>query len=54
MDLRLHGGQEGRGLYIDVVGSSPLTVANLQHFVPGGAAMHAAEEKQIRYAGLLA
>ena len=41
-DLRLHGWEEGRDLYIDVVGSSPLTVANLQHFVPGGAATRAA------------
>eukprot|EP00884_Botryococcus_braunii_P015766 jgi/Botrbrau1/2873/Bobra.0036s0018.1 len=34
-DLRLHAWEEGRDLYIDIVGSSPLTVANLQHFVPG-------------------
>ena len=53
-DLRLHGWEEGRDLYVDVVGSSPLTVANLQHFVPGGAATRAAEDKQTRYAVVLA
>lgn len=53
-DLRLHGWEEGRDLYVDVVGSSPLTVANLQHFVPGGAATRAAADKQTRYAVLLA
>jgi hypothetical protein len=51
--LRLHAWNEGRHHYIDVVGSSPLTVANLQHFVPGGAAVHAAQDKQTRYAVLL-
>ncbi len=34
MDLRLHGWEDGHDLYVDVVGSSPLTVADLQHFVP--------------------
>eukprot|EP00884_Botryococcus_braunii_P022649 jgi/Botrbrau1/9068/Bobra.0376s0038.1 len=52
-DLRLHAWEEGRDLYIDIVGSSPLTVANLQHFVPGGAATRAAQDKQTRYAVLL-
>jgi hypothetical protein len=45
--------EEGRDLYIDIVGSSPLTVANLLHFVPGGAAARAAQDKQTRYAVLL-
>jgi hypothetical protein len=53
-DLRLHAWEEGRDLYVDVVGSSPLTAANLQHFVPGGAAMRASEDKHNRYAVLLA
>jgi hypothetical protein len=53
-DLRLHAWEEGRDLYIDIVGSSPLTAANLQHFVPGGAAVRAAQDKQTRYAVLLA
>ncbi len=54
-DLRLHGWEEGlTALYVDVVGSSPLNVANLQHFVPGGAATRAAEHKQTRYAVVLA
>ena len=53
-DLRLHAWEEGRDLYIDIVGSSPLTTANLQHFVPGGAAERAAQDKQTRYAVLLA
>ena len=53
-DRRLHAWEEGRDLYVDVVGSSPLTVANLQHFVPGGAATRAAADKQTRYAVLLA
>ena len=53
-DLRLHAWEEGRDLYLDIVGSSPLTVANLQHFRPGGAAVRAAEDKQARYAALLA
>eukprot|EP00884_Botryococcus_braunii_P006806 jgi/Botrbrau1/16126/Bobra.7_2s0085.1 len=35
------------------IGSSPLTVANLLHFVPGGAAARAAQDKQTRYAVLL-
>jgi len=52
-DLRLHAWEEGRDLYIDIVGSSPLTVANLLHFVPGGAAARAAQDKQTRYAVLL-
>jgi hypothetical protein len=52
-DLRLHAWEDGRDLYIDIVGSSPLTVANLQHFVPGGAAMRASQDKQTRYAILL-
>jgi hypothetical protein len=52
-DLRLHAWEEGRDLYIDIVGSSPLTVANLLHFVPGGAAVRAAQDKQTRYAVLL-
>eukprot|EP00884_Botryococcus_braunii_P013276 jgi/Botrbrau1/2194/Bobra.101_2s0025.1 len=52
-DLRLHAWEEGRDLYIDIVGSSPLTVANLLHFVPGGATARAAQAKQIRYAVLL-
>lgn len=53
-DLRLHAWEEGRDLYLDIVGTSPLTVANLQHFRPGGAAVRAAEDKQARYAALLA
>ncbi len=53
-DLRLHGWEEGRDLYVDVAGSSPLTVVNLRHFVPGGAATRAAEDKETRYAVLLA
>ncbi len=28
-DIRLHALEEGRDLYIDIVGSSPLTAANL-------------------------
>jgi hypothetical protein len=52
-DLRLHAWKEGRDLYIDIIGSSPLTVANLQHFVPRGAAAHAAQDKQTRDAVLL-
>eukprot|EP00884_Botryococcus_braunii_P021545 jgi/Botrbrau1/8074/Bobra.0230s0001.1 len=51
--LRLHAWEEGLDLYIDIVGSSPLTVANLLHFVPGGAAARAAQDKQTRYAVLL-
>jgi hypothetical protein len=52
-DLRLHAWEERRDLYIDIVCSSPLTVANLLHFVPGGAAARAAQDKQTRYAVLL-
>eukprot|EP00884_Botryococcus_braunii_P009082 jgi/Botrbrau1/18175/Bobra.53_1s0043.1 len=55
-DLRLHTWEEGRDLYIDIVGSSPLTVANvvnMQHFVPGGAAACPAQDEQTRYAVLL-
>eukprot|EP00884_Botryococcus_braunii_P008197 jgi/Botrbrau1/17379/Bobra.0494s0004.1 len=52
-DLRLHAWEEGRDLYIDIVGSSPLTVANLQHFETGGAAARAAQDKQTGYAALL-
>jgi hypothetical protein len=29
--LRLHAWEEGRDVYIDIVGSSPLTTANLPH-----------------------
>jgi hypothetical protein len=53
-DLCLNAWEEGRDLYIDIVGSSPLTTVNLQHFVPGGAAELAAQDKQTRYAVLLA
>jgi hypothetical protein len=52
-DFRLHAWEEGRDLYIDIVGSSPLTVANLLHFVPGGAAARAAQDKQTRYVVLM-
>eukprot|EP00884_Botryococcus_braunii_P004793 jgi/Botrbrau1/14314/Bobra.0287s0007.1 len=42
-----------RRSFIDIVGPSPLTVANLLHFLPGGAAARAAQDKQTRYAVLL-
>jgi len=53
-DLRLHAWEDGRDLFLDIVGSSPLTTANLQNFVPGGAAERAAQDKLTRYAQLLA
>jgi hypothetical protein len=53
-DLRLHAWEDGRDLFLDIVGSSPLTTANLQNFVPGGAAERAAQDKITRYAQLLA
>eukprot|EP00884_Botryococcus_braunii_P012210 jgi/Botrbrau1/20990/Bobra.0144s0009.1 len=31
-DLRLHAWEEGRDLFFDIVGSSPRTVGNLQHW----------------------
>eukprot|EP00884_Botryococcus_braunii_P020866 jgi/Botrbrau1/7463/Bobra.0095s0002.1 len=53
-ELWLHAGEEGRNLYVGIVGSSPLTPANLQHFIAGGAAARAAKDKQTRYTVLLA
>jgi hypothetical protein len=48
--LRRHACEEARDLYIDIVGSSPLTAADLQHLVLGGAAARAAQDKLTRYA----
>eukprot|EP00884_Botryococcus_braunii_P006842 jgi/Botrbrau1/16159/Bobra.0309s0008.1 len=52
--LRLHAWEEGRDLYFDIVGSSPLAVANMQHFCAGwGCCTRRSDNKQTRYAVLL-
>jgi hypothetical protein len=53
-DQRVHAWEDGHDLYINTVGFSRLTIANLQKIVPGGAATHAAEDKLTCYAQVLA
>lgn len=48
-NLRLHEWKEVCSLR-DVVGSCPLPAANLRHFVTGGAATHAPDNKQTCFA----
>jgi hypothetical protein len=43
-NLRLNPYEEGRDIYIDIFDSSSLTAAIVQHFVPGGAIVHAAPQ----------
>lgn len=52
-DFRRRVWEEGRNVYVNINGSSPLTAVNLQHFVQGDAVMRAAENKQTSYAVLL-
>ena len=52
---RWHGeGEPPRDLYLDVVGSSPFTVAKLPGFLPGLAAREAADEKRRHYSAAVA
>jgi hypothetical protein len=52
-DLLFKDWEQGRDLFVDVVGSSPLAASNLGGFVPGGAASRAVLRKESSYRDIL-
>jgi hypothetical protein len=53
-DLVLFGWDNGRDLYLDVVGSSPLALSYRESYEPGGAVVRAAAHKVVFYRQVLA
>jgi hypothetical protein len=52
-DLLLKDWENGKDLYIDVLGSSPLAVSNMRGFEPGGASRKAVAGKERSYRDIL-
>jgi hypothetical protein len=53
-DIVLRDWDEGRDLFVDVVGSSPLAVSHREAFVPGGSLTKAVTRKGVSYRDVLA